>query len=472
MKPPQPAILVQAAQHDGARARRADRRSHSGTATFYRWYVVLFLTLASTVSIIDRQILALMVGPVKADLGVSDTMMGLLGGLAFTLFYTALTMPMAWLADTGKRTRIIGWGILFWSVATVLCGFAGRYWQLFLARIGVGVGEATLHPAAVSLLSDTFDRTRLPLALGFYSAAPFIGIGLANILGGLLIDHLAGRPVMTLPVFGEMRSWQAMFVLVGLPGILLALLTLTIAEPLRRGRALSAMVARVTVSETIAFFASRRLVLGYMFAGYIGLSIQSWGLFYWIVELFVREYGVSRGSFGVDFGLTALFCGTTGSVVGGYVSARMIRAGITDAPLRIVVAASVLLIPLGVSAPLAGTADVAKLIFAVAIFVMGWPAGLVGVATQMIVPNEHRGKVVALYFIVVNFVSYSCGPLLGGFISDSVFGGQALGRTLSLMAAVDYPLAALFTVLSLKPFRAALAQAASWDHTQSSGAAA
>lgn len=429
---------------------------------FYRWYVVIFLTLASTLSLIDRQTLALMVGPVKADLGVSDTMMGLLGGLAFTLFYTVLTMPMAWLADTGKRTRIVGWGILFWSAATILCGFAERYWHLFLARMGVGVGEAALQPAAVSLLSDMFDRARLPLAMGIFNAGPFIGIGLANLLGGLLLSHLAGQPVIALPALGAMRSWQAMFVLVGLPGLLLAILTFTIREPIRRGLAFSGK-AVVTIRETIAFFTARRQVLGYMFGGYIALSIQSWGLFYWIAELFVRDHGFPRGDFGIWFGLIALTCGTSGSVAGGYLSTRLMRADELDAPMRIVFWSSLVLVPLGVLAPLSGSTTIAFAAFAAAIFMMAVPAGLVGVATQMVVPNEHRGKVVALYFIVVNFVSYALGPLLGGFISDFVFGGKSLGHTLALMAAVNYPIAALLIGLSLKPFRSALAVAAGWE---------
>src|SRR5207237_1286166 len=125
---------------------------------------------------IDRQILALMIGPVKRDLGVSDTMMGLLGGLAFTLFYTALTLPMAWLADRSSRRRIIAVGTFFWSLATMACGLASTFWHLFAARATVGVGEATLAPAAISILSDTFDRARLPLAITIFGAAPFIGV--------------------------------------------------------------------------------------------------------------------------------------------------------------------------------------------------------------------------------------------------------------------------------------------------------
>lgn len=427
----------------------------------YCWCVVAFLTLASTVSIIDRQILALMVGPIQADLGVSDTMMGLLGGLAFTLFYTAMTMPIAWLADSGRRTWIIGWGILFWSLATVACGLAGRYWHLFLARMGVGLGEASLHPAAISLLSDYFDRARLPLALGVFNAAPFVGIGIANILGGLLISHLAGQPVLALPLLGEVRSWQAMFVLVGAPGVVLGLGAFVIREPKRRGRAATG-VHIISVAQAAQFFLGRKRVLGLVFGAFIALSMQAWALFYWIAELFVRDHGMPRGEFGILFGTIALVGGTLGSIAAGYVSGALTRAGVVDAPLRVIFWVVLGLIPLGIYAPVASDLYTALTVFAVALFFMGWPAGLITTATQMIVPNEYRGKVVALYFIVVNFISYSCGPLLGGFISDFVFGGASIGGALSSIAAINYPVAAILLALSLSPFRSAMQMASAW----------
>ena len=439
------------------------RTSTPGNA--YLWYVVGFLTLASTVSIIDRQILALMIGPVKRDLGVSDTMMGLLGGLAFTLFYTLLTLPMAWLADQGSRRRLIGWGIFFWSLATIACGLASRFGQLFFARMCVGVGEATLAPASTSLLSDTFDRARLPLALGIFSAAPFIGVGLANILGGSIVQHLETLDVITLPAFGTMRSWQAMFVMVGAPGILLALLALTIREPARRGLALAANASgagRIDRATIMALLRARGRFLTYHFIAYTALAVQGWALFYWVVEFFIREHGATRAETGLTFGTIALVFGTLGSILSGILSGRMMRAGRPDATLRLVLAAALLLIPVGVAAPLVPGYWPAMALFAVATFFMGWPSGLGTAALQFIVPNELRGRIIALYLVVVNFLSYSLGPLLGGLIGDQVFDGKSLGSTLALMAVVNYPLGAFFVWRSLPLFRAALASAEAW----------
>lgn len=428
---------------------------------FYRWYVVGFLTLASTVSIIDRQILALMIGPVKRDLGVSDTMMGLLGGLAFTLFYTALTLPMAWLADRTNRRRIIGLGIFFWSLATMACGMAGRFSHLFIARATVGIGEAALAPAAISMLSDYFDRHRLPLAIAIFGAAPFIGVGLANLLGGLVIAKLEAMPEIVLPLFGTMRSWQAMFVIVGAPGLLLAIVALTVREPKRIGR-IDAGAKGMTLREAAGFFAGRRRFLTYHFIGFTALAMQGWAIFYWVIEFFLREHGAERAAVGFTFGLIALVIGTAGGVFAGQLSARMMQAGRPDATLRLVLAATIALIPVGVAAFLVPSYALAMVLVAVAIFFMGWPNGLGTAALQFIVPNELRGQVMALYYVVVNFLSYTLGPLLGGLISDRVFGGQSLGNTLALMAAVNYPIAAFCIWRCLAHFRTALTAAEAW----------
>ena len=461
-----PAEALDARNPGAALARELPRRADQ----WYPWYVVVFLTLAATISIIDRQILALMIGPVKHDLGVSDTLMGLLGGLAFTLFYTLLTWPMARLADQRSRRNIVVLGIFFWSLATISCGLAVSYRDLFAARMIVGVGEASLYPAALSLLSDYFDRSRLPLAIGVFSTASFVGIGLANILGGLVIQYLAGSPSVALPIFGVVRSWQAMFIIVGLPGIVVSLLGLTVREPPRTGRAQAVTSSRNARPLTaLSFFRERIAFLALIFGALIALAIQAWAFFFWIVESLVREHSVTRSLVGMSFGSCALVFGTLGSVVGGIVSGRMMRAGKADATLRLTLVIALLQIPMGIITPIMAGFWPAMVMVAALLFLMGWPGGLLTAALQLVVPNEFRGRIVALYFIVVNFVSFSCGPLFGGFISDHVFGKSGLGPTLSLMAAILYPCAALAIWRCLPHFRRALAAAEAWQKPQTVG---
>jgi MFS family permease len=269
---------------------------------------------------------------------------------------------------------------------------------------------------------------------------------------------------MDLPLCGVVRSWQAMFIIVGLPGILISLLGLTVREPPRSGQVQPvAPAAGRRHPAALAFFRQRIAFLAFTFASLIALAIQAWAFFFWIVELLVRSHAVSRALVGMSFGAGALVFGTLGSITGGIASARMMRAGKADATLRLTLVVALLLIPVGVITPImAGFWPAMVMVWAL-LFLMGWPAGLLTAAMQLVVPNEFRGRIVALYFIVVNFISFSCGPLFAGFISDHVFGGSGLGSTLALMAGILYPLAALLIWRCLPHFRRALAAAEAWQ---------
>ncbi len=190
--------------------------------------------LCYALSLIDRQILSLLVGPLKRDLHISDTRIGLLQGFSFALFYTLAGLPLGRVADTRNRRNLITVGIIAWSVLTAACSAARNYWALFFTRMGVGVGEATLSPAAFSLIADYFPPGRLGVALSVYSMGIYIGSGLALIVGGTVVEGLAHRPELTLPILGTVASWRATFLVVGLPGFLIALLARTIREPQRR----------------------------------------------------------------------------------------------------------------------------------------------------------------------------------------------------------------------------------------------
>jgi MFS family permease len=432
----------------------------------YLWYVVLFLTCASTLAYIDRQILALMIGPVKRDLGISDTQIGLLVGLAFSLFYCAVTVPIAWLADVSSRRAVIGAGILSWSVLTGLSGLAQNYAQLFLARMGVGLGEATLGPAAYSLLSDYFPRERLPLAVAVFATAPFIGVGLANMLGGGLVELLETLPPVDLPLVGAVRSWQVTFFVVGAPGLLLALLTFSIREPGRRGRMRLHVLqgAAAPWAEVFAFMRQNGRLFALHFVGFLFLAMQGWTIFAWLIEFFVRVHGMSRAAIGFTYGAIALSAGLTGSVTAGQIATSLLRRGSTDGTMRLTVVAACIMAPLAVVMPLISEVRVAVGLLIPLTFFMAWPPGLGVAALQAVTPNELRGRVIAFYLLFVNFLSFTLGPFLVGFFNDSVFHSEAaIGRTLSTLAAASYPLAALTLIACLSPFRAAVARAREWE---------
>jgi MFS family permease len=186
-------------------------------------------------SYMDRVILSLLVAPMKRDLGISDTRVGLLQGLAFGLFYTFMGLPLGRIADTRNRRNLIAAGVVLWSIFTSACSLARSFWMLFLARMGVGVGEASLSPAAYSLIADYFPREQLGVAISVFYMGIYLGTSVSLLLTGLVIDALSHAPTVTVPLLGIMASWRVTFLIVGLPGVLFALLAYTFREPARRG---------------------------------------------------------------------------------------------------------------------------------------------------------------------------------------------------------------------------------------------
>lgn len=430
----------------------------------YVWYVIVLLTLASTLSFIDRQILNVMIGPIKRDLGgLSDTEISLIIGLAFSLIYSLTTWPAARLADRGNRRNVIAAGIFLWSLMTTLAGTAHNFWQLFLARMGVGVGEATLGPATTSVLADYVDYDRLPLAYGVVATAPFIGTGLANIVGGPLVDYLEQRPNLVLPLFGEVFSWQMVLIVVGLPGVVLAAIMFTMVEPKRRGVHADTAERGFPVKEVWEFVRGRARYLTCHFVAYLCLSIQGFAFLTWLIEFFVRKHEWTRTEIGLSYGFIALIVGIIGSVWAGFYAGSMLRRGREDAAMRVCLWGTLVLGPLAVAMPLFDNAYIALALVVPITFFMAVPPGLSNAALQAIAPNQMRGQVVALYLICVSFLSYLFAPLIIGLMNDYVFGREdAIDLSLSTLAVVNYSIAAVCLALSLKPLRVALRQAAEW----------
>ena len=423
------------------------------------WYVVFLLTLASTLSFIDRQILNVMIGPIKRDLGgLSDTEISLIIGLAFSAVYSLTTLPLARIADRYSRRNVIAAGIFSWRLMAALAGMANSFWALFGARMGVGVGEASLGPATQSILADYFEQHRLPLAYGIVAAAPFIGTGLANIVGGPLIDYLEARPLIVMPVFGEMYSWQTVLVVVGLPGILLTLLMFTIKEPKRSG-ASADRTEGYSYRELWQFCLSRRKYLTYHFIAYLCLSIQGFAFLTWIVEFFVRIHGWTRTEIGLTYGSIALIVGIMGSIGAGYYAGYWLAKGRADAPMRLAFYGTIGLGPLAVIMPLVSSDWLAIAIIIPITFFMAMPPGLSNAALQAISPNRLRGQMIAVYLICVSFLSYLFAPLIIGLMNDYVFGREdAIGLSLSSLAFVNYAIAAVCLYLCLDPLKDAVSR--------------
>ena len=405
-----------------------------------------------------------MVGPIKRDLGgISDTQVSLIMGFAFALFYTLMTYPAGRITDRYNRKNLMTAGIAGWSFMTMLCGAANQYWQLFLARMGVGVGEATLGPASNSALADYFPPERLPIAIGIVASAPFIGQGLANIAGGPLIDYLEATPNYVAPVLGEIYSWQMVLMIVGAPGLLIALAVWFLIEPERKNKQREDSNS-VPLSEVWDFILTRKHFFFFVFLGYLCLATQGWSLFSWLVEYFVRNHGWSRTEIGLSYGSIALTLGIAGSVAGGLFASRMIRRGTLDATLRVVLYSTIALFPLAAFLTIVPNPYLALAMLVPVTFCMAMPPGLIIATLQTVSPNELRGQMVAFYLIAVNFLSYSFAPSLPAVISDFVFETeQGLGQAISLLAVINYSIAIVCIGLSLRYFRDAIAKAKVWS---------
>ena len=405
-----------------------------------------------------------MVGPIKRDLGgISDTQVSLIMGFAFALFYTLMTYPAGRITDRYNRKNLMTAGIAGWSFMTMLCGAANQYWQLFMARMGVGVGEATLGPASNSALADYFPPERLPIAIGIVASAPFIGQGLANIAGGPLIDYLEATPNYVVPVLGEIYSWQMVLMIVGAPGLLIALAVWFLIEPERKNKQREDSNS-VPLSEVWDFILTRKHFFFFVFLGYLCLATQGWSLFSWLVEYFVRNHGWSRTEIGLSYGSIALTLGIAGSVAGGLFASRMIRRGTLDATLRVVLYSTIALFPLAAFLTIVPNPYLALAMLVPVTFCMAMPPGLIIATLQTVSPNELRGQMVAFYLIAVNFLSYSFAPSLPAVISDFVFETeQGLGQAISLLAVINYSIAIVCIGLSLRYFRDAIAKAKVWS---------
>ncbi len=431
----------------------------------YEWYVVFILILASMVSFIDRQVITLLVQPIRADLGISDTQISLLMGMAFAIFYVTMGVPIARLSDSYSRKRIIAVGIFLWSFATAACGLARNFWQLFLARIGVGVGEASLIPAAYSIISDYFPEQKLGRAIGAFATSIFLGAGMALVLGGYAVRLISEAGAITLPLIGTVQPWQMTFIVVGLPGLVLVVLMLaTVREPVRRNLVkLEASRKSVPVSDIAAFMWRNRKTLASIFLGYASGGIGFYAFLFWVPEFLRRTYDMNISDAGIVFGGLLAVLGTSGAYAGGWFCDWLTQKGYKDAALRAAALIFATTGPLMAAAPLMPSLLAALPVLAVMSFVMSLQQALSPVAIQLITPNQMRAQVTALFFLVASFSAIGFGATSVALLTDYVFADDAdLRYSLSIVGIVAMAIGALSLRLGWKPYRESLERSQAW----------
>jgi MFS family permease len=433
-----------------------DLRTESAPSLGYASYVLFVLMICYTLSFIDRQILSLLVGPIKRDLGLSDTRVGLLQGLAFALFYGSLGIPIGKIADTRRRTTLITVGVLFWSVMTALCAGARSFGSLFLARMGVGVGEATLAPGAFSLITDYFPKERLARALSVYSMGIFIGSGLALLVGGTVVQATARMPAVDLPILGVVASWRLTFLLVGVPGLLVAAWVATVREPMRRnllrtadGRAASLTFADVFEQAKIRWQSIIGISVGMVFQ-----SSCTYGLTAWMPAFLQRVHGWSPAEVGRTLGLLIVCFGCLGMYLGGALTDRWRKNGMRDAPLRVgvisAIGAGIFLVLSLTTSNVTATLS----LLAPGLIFLGLPMGVSYAALQWILPNQVRGQISAFFLLILNLGGLTLGPLFPALVSDYVFRSeQKIGIALAISIGLSSIVMLVTFLMTCRPYR-------------------
>jgi MFS family permease len=403
---------------------------------YYPWAVVAFLIVLFASNFIDRIILGLLVAPIRADLHISDTQFSLLAGFAFATMYVCAGVFMGWLVDHWSRPLLIAGGCAIWSVMTAMCGAANSFWSLFACRVGVGVGEATLSPSAYSLISDFFARHKLARALSFYASGAVVGHGAGLLVGGSTILALADVHV-NLPLLGQPRPWQLVFLAIGIPGLLLAALTpLIIKEPPRRFTATETS-EEVTIKSTAAFIWKRRAIYLAVMFGVTASALFSYAASTWLPSVLTRVHHFNAGKAGIFLGLSALVLGLPGCLLSGWLADYFIARGRADGHIivsKIYVAGLAVCIALVAFAPWPWLS--LTMIAALGFFLFTW-TGVPTALLQLLTPNRMRGQVSSIYLFLINIFGLGLGPTMVGLGNDYIFGRpNAVGYSLALVGAI------------------------------------
>ncbi len=439
---------------DSAVSSRIPAHAQSGN---YAWYVLFLLTFAYTVAFIDRQVLNLLVEDIKRDLLLTDTQLSLLQGIAFMGSYIVFSPLFGRWADVANRRNILVAGIATWSVFSAACGLAENYWQLFLARVAVGAAEASLAPAAWSLIADYFNRERLPRAMSIYLMGPYIGGGLAMIAGGMVIGSMGGLRE-TLPMLAGLEPWQLTFVIIGLPGVILALVLLTIREPMRgTHNAAGTHDRKFSIREVMAFLWQGRAFYVRFYLGMALIVIVLYALPAWIPAFLMRAHGANPTTVGLQYGVLVLIMGSAGVLSGPFVDRWLARRGHIDSSIRTAAIASIALTVFTAALPLMPGFYGALVAAAGGTFFYSLPQAMSAAALQLATPNRMRGIVASLYLFVLSVIGLGAAPTVVALVTDRVFGDASkVGVSLAVVCATSAAGAALLLFSSLPHYRRAL----------------
>ena len=398
----------------------------------YGWLTVGLLTVAYIFSFIDRYVLGLLIEPIKADLDLTDTQIGLLLGPAFAIFYATMGLPLGWLADRKNRVKIVAVGIAVWSIATAASGLARNFTHLFIARMSIGVGEATLSPCAMSIISDSFPPEKRSRPIAVYTMALSVGAGFASLLGAGVLTWAKSGGFITLPGVGELVPWQATFFIVGLPGLILSVLFFLLREPARSG-------GSSATGGSLPDMLKHVLVRWRLYGGFVSVFCfmtivaysQSWG-----AALFERTWGWETSYYASINGLLLIICGPTAVLSAGWLCDHWIAQGRRDAALKIALFGVFATVLTGALFPLMPSAPLAMGVFALNNMGIGLTSAMGVTALLRIAPAPIKAQTVALYYMVISMAGLFLGPTAVALLNDHVFGVEGVRYSMAVIPII------------------------------------
>ncbi|MCB2076726.1 MAG: MFS transporter [Novosphingobium sp.] len=424
---------------------------------WYRWYIVGVLAIAGALAQIDRQIMGLLTEPVKADLQLSDIQISLLQGLAFVLFHAVMAFPLGYLSDKWPRRFVMATGILLWSMATMACGLARSFVQLFAARLGVGVGEASLIPSVQSLLPDHFKPDELSKAFAVFQFGLLIGGGGAYIVGGLMLSLIDAWNIQGLPLLGELRPWQITFILAALPGPVIALLMLTMREAPRLPAATND--TRHAPDGFRRFLAMRRWFLISHLGSIAAKSIIVFGIVAWVPSFLVRTFEWTVAEAGLAYGAILLVFGGSGTLISAQVAQIWTKRSDRSAVVKVNLLAFLVTLPVAVAFPLVSSAQVALALLAIFSFCVGVTSTMMPTILQLATPDEYRGRIAAFYVFATTAIGAALGPMAIATVTDFVLGDtQRLREAIAIVSCIFGVIVIALGLSTYREFRKLTAQ--------------
>jgi MFS family permease len=442
--------------HDRRSARAATQHTAPYPSAAYAWYVIGVLFIVTLMSQMDRQLPSLVVGPLRKEFGISDTAFSLLQGYAFAIFYTLAGLPLGRLVDRSNRRNLICAGLLFWGAATALFAFGQTYTQLLLARVGVGIGEAVLAPAAYSLIADCVEPARRGRALAVYYTSLAIGSGASLLLGGWLLAAIPAGG-LALPRFGDVPAWRVAFVVAALPAVPLALLMLlSVREPVRHettrtGHADAERAA--SLGEFVRYLRQHASTFSRVLTYPALLSIIGYGALAWAPALFARSFAMSASHSGPILGVIIAVAGVSGTLASGALSDRWAARSVPAARFRVALVGVGLFAVPSVLWPLMPDARLAFALLFVNLLGLSIAQAAAPTSIQAVVPNRMRGQAIAVYLLLAGLLGIGLGPTAVALVTDHLFHQDAALRYSLALTAAPSALFGLWLISSgLRPY--------------------